>query len=140
MTALIVMSADRGAVMGDYTKTELAEAHRALLSTLQKCEKIEAAKLPQSQQTLLERRIAALKMSLALIEKEETSVGRLAKFETVYKEISDNMTSIPAELEKLKAAGKEKTVRYKELFGQKLMNSYVTALFERHGIPIEKGK
>jgi len=124
--------------MGNYTKTEFAEAHRALLSTLQKCEKINAAKLPQSQQTLLERRIAALKMALVLIEKEEMNADRLAKFETVYKEILDSMTSIPAELEKLKAAGKEKTVRYKELFGQKLMNNYVEALFERHGIVMKK--
>ena len=132
------MSAVQGAAMDDYTKTELAGAHRALLSTLQKCERINAAKQPQSQKTLLERRVAALRMALALIDKEETNAGRLAKFETIYKEISDNMTSIPAELEKLKAAGKEKTVRYKELFGQKLMNNYVAALFERHGIVIKK--
>lgn len=61
--------------MLDFTCDELSEAHRALLSTLQKCEKIEAAKLGKSQQTLLERRIAALKIALALIEKEQGSKG-----------------------------------------------------------------
>ncbi len=53
-----------------YTNHELDEAHRALLSTLKKCEKIDMPKLGQSQQTLLSRRIAALKIALHLIERE----------------------------------------------------------------------
>ena len=52
-------------------KDELDEAHQALLSTLQKCEKIDATKLEKSQQTLLERRIVALRLALTLIEKEQ---------------------------------------------------------------------
>jgi len=52
---------------------ELAEAHRALSSTLQKCEKIDLGKQGKSQRTLLERRIAALKTALRLIEKEYES-------------------------------------------------------------------
>ena len=54
--------------MVPFTKTELEEAHRALLSTLRKCEKMDAAKLGASQRTLLERRIAALKVALVLID------------------------------------------------------------------------
>jgi len=54
--------------------TELWEAQRALLSTLHKCEKIETGKLGKSQQTLLSKRIAALKIALALIEKEHDSI------------------------------------------------------------------
>ena len=50
-----------------YTAKELTEAHRALLSTLNKCEKIDADKLPQAKRTLLKRRIAALKIALSLI-------------------------------------------------------------------------
>lgn len=53
-----------------FTKEELEEAQRALLSTLKKCEKISIAKLGMPQQTLLERRIAALKVALELIRKE----------------------------------------------------------------------
>jgi len=49
---------------------ELEEARRALLSTLGKCEKIDMNKLGKSQQTLLERRITALKIALELIDKE----------------------------------------------------------------------
>lgn len=60
--------------MIEFTIEELSEAHRALLSTLNKCEKIDATKLGKSQQTLLERRIAALKVALALIEKEKFKI------------------------------------------------------------------
>lgn len=54
-----------------FSAEELHEAHRALLSTLHKCERIDAIKLGKPQQTLLARRIAALKIALALIEKEQ---------------------------------------------------------------------
>ncbi|MCL2059132.1 MAG: hypothetical protein FWH01_08780 [Oscillospiraceae bacterium] len=54
-----------------YTKTELDEAKAALASTLQKCEKIdEGKKLGKSQQTLLERRIKALRLAIDLIDRE----------------------------------------------------------------------
>ncbi len=61
--------------MPDFTSEELSEAHRALLATLHKCEKIDATKMGKSQQTLLERRIAALKVALTLIEKEQGQKG-----------------------------------------------------------------
>lgn len=57
--------------MPEFTAEELSEAHSALLSVLYKCERIDAGKLGKSQQTLLERRIAALKVALKLIEKEQ---------------------------------------------------------------------
>jgi len=71
--------------MPNYTKAELEEAHRALASTLHKCEKTqESPKLGASQRTLLERRIAALRISLALIEE---------KLETVHKIITEERLS-----------------------------------------------
>ena len=58
--------------MSDFTPEELSEARRSLLSTLNKCEKVlESEKLPQSQRTLTERRVAALKIALTLIEREQ---------------------------------------------------------------------
>jgi len=60
-----------------FTKEQLEEAHRALLSTLHKCEKMDAEKLGASQRTLLERRIAALKVALALIEKESATIEQI---------------------------------------------------------------
>jgi len=56
--------------MTAFTCEELSEAHRALLSTLKKCVKIDGEKLGKAQQTLLERRIAALRVALTLINKE----------------------------------------------------------------------
>ncbi len=57
--------------MLEFSTEELSEAHRSLLSTLHKCEKMDIDKLGKSQRTLLERRIAALKVALVLIEKEQ---------------------------------------------------------------------
>ena len=67
-------------------------------------------------------------------ENFQEALRRLAVFEDVYEELMESMAAIPAELESLKAAGKEKTVRYRELFGRKLMNSFIADLFKRHGI------
>jgi len=54
----------------DFTEEDLAEAHRSLSSTLNKCEKVlESNKLPKPQRTLTERRAAALKLALKLIER-----------------------------------------------------------------------
>ena len=62
---------EKGYMMIDYTKEELEEAHRALTSTLHKCEMTqESPMLGTSQRTLLERRIAALRISLALLEEK----------------------------------------------------------------------
>ena len=49
-------------------------------------------------------------------------------------ELATCQTDIPAELAQLKAAGKEKTVHYKELLGQKLLLNEMVALLERHGV------
>jgi hypothetical protein len=58
-------------IMSEYTKQELEEAKIALASTLLKCEKIQdGGKLQSSQKTLNDRRVNALRIALALIEKE----------------------------------------------------------------------
>ena len=54
-----------------YTKLEWEEAKRALLSTLHKCEKVfPKRKESSAQQTLLKRRIEALRIAVELMEKE----------------------------------------------------------------------
>lgn len=69
----IIFSVKRNDDSGSgFSPAELSEAHHALLSTLHKCEKMDIEKLGKSQRTLLERRIDALKVALALIEKEQT--------------------------------------------------------------------
>jgi molecular chaperone GrpE (heat shock protein) len=62
------------------------------------------------------------------------ALRRLAAFEDIYGELADSLTAIPAALEKLKEKKKKKTVRCRELFGQKLVNNQLKDLFERHGI------
>ena len=71
MRMYAIIKNDTETTKNDFTIEELTEAHRSLLSTLKKCEKVlENDKLPQSQRTLTERRVAALKLSLTLIERE----------------------------------------------------------------------
>ena len=57
--------------MEDFTQEELAEAIRAIVSTISKCEKV-LPKLKEgtSQHTLLIRRIKAFRIAAALIERE----------------------------------------------------------------------
>lgn len=57
--------------MDKFTKEELQEALRAIDSTINKCEKVQP-KLKEGtpQHTLLIRRIKALRIAVALIEKE----------------------------------------------------------------------
>jgi hypothetical protein len=57
--------------MSQYTKQELEVTKISLASTLRKCEKIqEGGKLQSSQKTLNDRRVNALRIALALIDKE----------------------------------------------------------------------
>lgn len=57
--------------MESYTKDELREAERAILSLLRKCEKVvEKLEPGKSQHTLMVRRIQALRISSDLIVRE----------------------------------------------------------------------
>ncbi|HBD85792.1 MAG TPA: hypothetical protein DC001_00005 [Clostridiales bacterium] len=57
--------------MENYTKDELQEAERAILSTMYKCEKVvEKLEPGKSQHTLTVRRIKALRISSELIARE----------------------------------------------------------------------
>lgn len=57
--------------MDSYTKEELQEALRAIDSTIRKCEKVQPKLAPGTpQHTLLVRRIKALRIASALIERE----------------------------------------------------------------------
>lgn len=56
--------------MNPFTKDELKEALRAIFSMIHKCEKVqEKPSLGNSQRTLLNNRIKALRISAALISK-----------------------------------------------------------------------
>ena len=57
--------------MVNYTREELEEALRAISSTIRKIEKVqEKPTLGKSQQTLIERRLKAMKIASELISRE----------------------------------------------------------------------
>jgi hypothetical protein len=58
----------------------------------------------------------------------------LAKFEDLYEYVIDCEQKIPVELEKLRREGKEKSYRFKETMGQKLLNVSFISLMNRFGI------
>ncbi|WP_042436009.1 hypothetical protein [Faecalispora jeddahensis] len=61
--------------MENYTKEELEEALRAIVSTISKCEKVQPKLKPgTSQHTLLIRRIKALRIASSLITRELESI------------------------------------------------------------------
>lgn len=61
--------------MENFTKEELEEALRAIVSTISKCEKVQSKLKPgTSQHTLLIRRIKALRIASSLITRELESI------------------------------------------------------------------
>jgi hypothetical protein len=64
----------------------------------------------------------------------EKAAESLARFEDLYEYVIDCETSIPAELANLRNEGKEKTLRFRELMGQKLLNTSFINLFKQFDI------
>jgi len=129
--------------MDNYSKEELAEALRAISSLISKCEKVqEKLRDGSPQYSLTKNRLKAFHIASSLItdalESEpargDTDGARLEKFEKAYQSLLDSMSDIPGKLESLRKEGKEKTVTYKELMTQKLINNNILMFFETHGI------
>ena len=74
------------------------------------------------------------KATLLDLSQEAEAIAKLADFEDLLEELLAAQTEIPAELERLRLAGKEKSVRYKELLGTKLLNNHAVALFRDKGL------
>jgi hypothetical protein len=49
------------------------------------------------------------------------AVDRLAAFENLYETLERRITDIPGELTQLRAQGREKSVRFRELTGERMM-------------------
>lgn len=62
------------------------------------------------------------------------AIERLAKFENIYEHLMMRKGAIPAELEALRGANKGKTVTFKELLAEKMINDMVLKLLEREGL------
>ena len=61
---------------------------------------------------------------------------RLAAFDAICDELTTNHQSIPEQLAVMRAEGKDKTVRYRELLARKLLTNEMLSLFERHGVKL----
>jgi hypothetical protein len=94
---------------------EMIKTIRSLIGKLEKCKP--HLKDGSAQVTLLTKRTDALKLSLALIN--------------LYKNLLCEQEDSTAALNEMKESGKEKTVRYREVFGQKLINKTMIDIMEQ---------
>jgi hypothetical protein len=95
--------------MKDMEKIDPDEAVKVIQSLINKLQKCKLRlKDGSAQMTLLKKRIQAFELSVSLV-----------KF---YQNLIDEQNKITDTLNEMKADGKEKTVRYREMFGQKLIN------------------
>jgi hypothetical protein len=62
------------------------------------------------------------------------AVEKLAKFENLCDSIIEKQSSLAEELEALRAAGKEKNFKFKELLGQKIMNEMLLMQIRGQGL------
>lgn len=62
------------------------------------------------------------------------AVAKLAAFENMQEHIRQSVAAIPAELAALKAQGKEKTVRFRELAAQKFTSQAWLEMAEDFGV------
>lgn len=62
------------------------------------------------------------------------AIEKLAKFENFYDDLIEKQNQISIELEMLRNEGKEKSVRFREIFGNKLMNNNTLILLKAYGL------
>lgn len=62
------------------------------------------------------------------------AINRLGKFEDFYYDLLKDQQEIPKELDRLKSEGKNKTYRYKELLGKKLVNNNILSMLKTYGL------
>lgn len=62
------------------------------------------------------------------------AIERLARFENAQADLLAYQDKIVRELDRLRDEGKQKSVRFRELLGQKMINSTLIALLERYDL------
>lgn len=65
------------------------------------------------------------------------AADRLAAFESMAEALAESQRDIAQKLEDLRAGGKKNSVKFKELLGTKLNNSYVLMLMKTYGIEVD---
>lgn len=64
----------------------------------------------------------------------EEAAERLARFEDVCEELSREYEALGAELDRLRAAGKEKSYQFREKMGRKLVDAQLLSLLRVRGL------
>ncbi|MBP7331889.1 MAG: hypothetical protein BWY65_01987 [Firmicutes bacterium ADurb.Bin373] len=62
------------------------------------------------------------------------AVTKLAKFENLYEDLLARQNDIAKELEALRLEDKTRTLKFKQLFANKLTNSNILTLFKSYGL------
>ncbi|HIY17719.1 MAG TPA: hypothetical protein H9839_10295 [Candidatus Intestinimonas stercorigallinarum] len=65
---------------------------------------------------------------------EQAALERLAGLEDAYEELQGALALLEAQMEPLRAAGKQKSARFRELMGERLLLRRMLELLERHGL------
>lgn len=64
-------------------------------------------------------------------ERYDAGVNRLGALERMWADLEARQAAIPGELQALRDAGKEKTVKFRELMAEKLTNAAILSALER---------
>ena len=65
---------------------------------------------------------------------EKNNMERLERFEKALQEILNEYNNLGKELEKLRNDGKNKTTKFRELLGKKLVYSMIITIFKRYDL------
>ena len=65
------------------------------------------------------------------------AIDRLARYENVHLDLLERQTNVTRQLEVLRAKGQTKTVQFRELLGEKLMNSHLLNLLKIYGLEMD---
>ena len=67
-------------------------------------------------------------------QEKEAALCRLGKFEDLWQELEREQLQLRAEMEQLRAAGKQNTVKFKEKMVKKLNNATMLTAFQGRGL------
>ena len=62
------------------------------------------------------------------------AITKLAGFETMCDDLQKSIANSSAQLEALRTAGKEKTVKFRELLGKKITENYMLTIIKGRGL------
>lgn len=80
------------------------------------------------------QRITCRENGTVIVADAAEAAQKLARFEDLCEQLEAQQEQLGAQLADLRAAGKEKTARFRELMGQKLVNASTIGLLKGSGL------